>query len=123
MENAAAIEALLRIRRDLIADLRVAEKVRLVQFRRLAKLDADLKALGGPEFDPPREVSQRRQIFRRSELTKLVHGLVRELGPETANRPIAELAFQRVGIFGPSRKMIDRLTHQVGRIRRQAANA
>jgi hypothetical protein len=120
MENAAAIEALLRIRGDLVADLRAAEKERLAHFRRLAKLDTDLRAIGGPEFDPPREVSRRRQLFRRGELRRLVLSLTRELGPETENRRIAELTFQRVGIFGPSQKMVERLSGQVGRIRRQA---
>ena len=120
MENVAAIEALLRVRRDLVADLRVAERQRLAHFRRLAKLDADLRAIGGPDFDPPREVSRRRQIFKRGELKRLVLGLARELGPETESRQIAELAFQRVGIFGPSQKMVERLTDQVRRIRRSS---
>lgn len=121
MENAEAIEALLRVRRDLVADLRVAEKTRLAHFRRLARLDADLRAIGGPEFDPPREVSRRRQIFKRGELKRLTLGLARELGPEAESRHIAKLAFQRVGIFGPSQKMIERLSDQIARIRKNGS--
>ena len=117
MEN-AAVEALLRIRSELVADLRAAERARMALFRRLSKLDRDLEALGGKGYVKPREVKPRHQTFRRGELKRLVVAVLRELGPEVTNRQIAEIALKRVYIDGASSKMIWHLASQVAAIRK-----
>lgn len=118
MEN-AAVEALLRIRSELVADLRAAERARMALFRRLSKLDRDLEALGGKGYVKPREVKPRHQTFRRGELKRLVVAVLRELGPEVTNRQIAEIALKRVYIDAATSKMIWHLASQVGKIRRR----
>lgn len=119
MENVAAIEALQRIRTDLIADLRAAERARMTLFRRLSKIDADLEALGGKGYVKPREVKPRRQLFRRGELKRLVATVLRESGPEITSRQIAEIALKRVGLDGPPIQLIHGLASQVGKTRRR----
>lgn len=121
MENIPAIEALHRIRTDLIADLRAAERARMTLFRRLSKIDADLEALGGKGYVKPREVRPRRQTFRRGELKRLVATVLRELGPDVTSRQIAEIALKKVGIAGPTNGMVWSLASQVGAIRRGLA--
>lgn len=111
--DTAAVEALLRIRTELTADLRAAERARMALFRRLSKLDADLEALGGKGYVKPR-----RQTFRRGELKRLVAAVLRELGPEVTNRQIAEIALKRVYIDGATSKMIWHLASQIAAIRR-----
>lgn len=118
MENVAAIEALLRIRTELTADLRAAERARMALFKRIAKLDADLEALGGKGYVKPREVKPRRQTFRRGELKRLVATVLRELGPDVTSRQIAEIALKKVGIDGATNGMVWSLASQVGAIRR-----
>lgn len=117
--DTAAVEALLRIRTELTADLRAAERARMALFRRLSKLDADLEALGGKGYVKPREVKPRRQTFRRGELKRLVAAVVRELGPEVSNRQIAEIALKRVHIDSATNKMVWGLAGQVAAVRRR----
>lgn len=118
MENVAAIEALQRIRTDLIADLRAAERARMALFKRLSRVDRDLEALGGKGYVKPREVKMRRQTFRRGELKRLVATALRDLGPDVTSRQIAEIALKRVGLDGATNGMVWSLASQVGAIRR-----
>lgn len=118
MENVAAIEALLRIRTELTADLRAAERARMALFKRLTRVDRDLEALGGKNYVKPREIKMRRQQFRRGELKRLVFTVLRELGPEVTNRQVAEIALRRVGLDGATSKMVTDLASQAARIRR-----
>lgn len=119
MENAAAIEALHRIRTDLIADLRAAERARMTLFRRLSKIDADLEALDGKGYVKPREVRPRRQMFRRGELKRIVATVIRELGPDVTSRQIAEIALKKAGLDGATNKMVWELSSRVGVVRRR----